>query len=295
MSSDRPVPVVDFYGESRPWSTTELLHSEPLAERSQKNDWQIRPHRHSRLTQLFLLQKGIGTAHLDTVGYSTSPPCVVVVPEMCVHEFAWARNSSGYVLSLASPLVHELSREFGSMSTTFGMPAVIDIAVERGHVITLFEEIDREHRQSLPLKGALLESLIRALAISLFRQPDPGRSGSIKPGRASRHHSRFLALVEEHHKSQRSVASYANEIGITAPHLNAICQKLARMSALGIIHERLLLAARRNLVYTEKTIAGVSLGLGFSDASYFTRFFKRHTGMSPSQFRRRSGTYNGGE
>jgi len=295
MSSDRPIPVVDFYGESKSWSTTELLHSERLAERSQKYDWKIRPHRHSRLTQLFLLQKGSGTAQLDTIRYAITPPCVVIVPQMCVHEFEWAKNSSGYVISLASPLIHELSRNFGSANASFGTPAVLAVTRKHRNVVTLFEEIDYEHHQSQPMKGALLESLIKALSISLFRPTESHSDAKPTLSRASRHYARFSALVDEHHKTQRSVASYANEIGITPSHLNSICRNLARTSALGVIHERVLLAARRSLVYTEKTIYGVSIGLGFSDPSYFTRFFKRHTGLSPGEYRRNSGTYNGGE
>ncbi len=295
MRNDQPVPIVDFYGENKTWSTTELIHSEPLVERSLPNDWKIRPHRHRRLTQLFLLQRGGGTASLDANSHLLAPPCVVIVPEMCVHAFEWTKNSSGIVLSIASPLVHDLNREFGSGSATFARPAILPISGKHDHVVALFEEIDREHQRDLVMKEPMLNSLIKALAISLFRRIIPTPGTNMRLSRASKHFARFSTLVDEHHKTQRSVVSYASEIGITSSHLNSVCQDLARMSALSVIHERVLLAARRSLVYTEKTISGVSSGLGFSDPSYFTRFFKRHMGLSPSTFRRNSGTYDGGE
>ena len=55
---------------------------------------------------------------------------------------------------------------------------------------------------------------------------------------------------------------------------------------------RLLLAARRQLIYTERNVAEIAYHLGFSDPSYFTRFFKRATSLTPAEFRRRSGTVN---
>jgi len=290
MQHDRPVPVVDFYGEAESWSTSDLVHIELLIERSQLYNWKIRPHRHSNLTQLFMVQKGGGIAHLDAISYELSPPCILIVPEMSVHDFEWMRDSAGFVLSIASPFTNELSRDFTSGSHVFGEPAVVDVSAESNYVDALFTAIHDEHRQALPMTGQMLDSLIRTLTIWLLRRIKPRSTATGPPSRASRHYSRFTASVDKHYRSHRTVASYADEIGITPSHLNTICQELADTSALAVIHERLLLAARRSLVYTEKTITGVSHSLGFSDPAYFTRFFKRQTGMTPKQFRRQSGT-----
>jgi len=291
MQHERPVPVVDFYGETESWSTSDLVHIEPLVERSQLYDWKIRPHRHSSLTQFFMLQTGGGVAHLDAINYALSPCSLLIVPEMCVHDFEWMKNSSGFVLSIASPFANELGRELESGSTVFREPAVVDISDDRNYVELLFKAIYDEHRQELSMKGPLLDSLIKALTIWLSRRTAPHSTIVDQPTRASKHLTRFVALINKYHKSHRTVASYASEIGITPSHLNAICQELVGTSALAVIHERLFLAARRSLVYTEKTITGVSHTLGFSDPAYFTRFFKRQTGLTPKQYRRQSGTF----
>ena len=292
MMMDRPVPVVDFYGETKSWSTSDLLHVEALIERSQLYNWKIRPHRHSNLTQLFMVQTGGGIAHLDAITFELTPTCILIVPEMCVHDFEWLKDSSGFVLSIAAPLASELGRELGLESTVFGKPAVVKISAERSYLTSLFKAIHDEFRQENSMKGQMLDSLIRTLTICLSRHTGSRSSTIAQPSRARRHYTRFTALINRHHKSHRTVASYANEIGITPSHLNAICQELTGMSALTVIHERLFLAARRSLVYTEKTITGVSHSLGFSDAAYFTRFFKRQTGMTPSAYRQQSGTYS---
>ena len=170
MQQRRAIPIVDFYGETESWSTSELIHIEPLVERSRLHAWKIRPHRHNSLSQFFLLDSGGGVAHLDTVKYELSPPCVLIVPEMCVHDFEWKHNSSGYVLSIASPLTKELAREIGPGLSVFRKPAVIDITTDQAHVESLFTTIQNEHQQDLPLKAPLLGALVRTLTIWLFRQ-----------------------------------------------------------------------------------------------------------------------------
>ena len=68
----------------------------------------------------------------------------------------------------------------------------------------------------------------------------------------------------------------------------AIAQTLAGKTALRLIHERLLLEARRELIYTTRPISTIADSLGFADPGYFTRFFKRLSGLSPKDFRRRT-------
>jgi AraC family transcriptional activator of pobA len=284
------VPTVDFYGDATTWPTSALLHSELLVERSQLHEWKIRAHRHSSLAQLFLLLRGDGSARFDGADYALSAPCVAVVPALCVHEFQWTQASEGFALSIASALIEEVKRQIGAPESTFKAPIVINVAAEDSFVATLLARIHEEYIGKRPMKEIALDSLTRAVAIWVARGTFPSNSPADPGNRANRHYRRFVHLVETHHRSQWTVANYAHEIGITAPHLNAICQKSNATSALRIIHERLLLAARRELIYTDRSIAGIAAGLGFAEPSYFTRFFKRHMATTPKAYRRSSGT-----
>jgi AraC family transcriptional activator of pobA len=59
-------------------------------------------------------------------------------------------------------------------------------------------------------------------------------------------------------------------------------------SALGVLHALLMLEAQRDLAYTTLSIKQIALGLGFGDAAYFTRFFAREAGMTPTAWRERA-------
>lgn len=92
-------------------------------------------------------------------------------------------------------------------------------------------------------------------------------------------------MINRDYALHRSVESYADELGITAHYLNNLCQQLVKKNALQLIHERLLLEAKRYLVYSAQNISEVAYQLGFVDPAYFTRFFKRLTGQSPKAFK----------
>lgn len=283
------IPTVAFYGDAREWATSALLHSEPLVERSRLHAWRIRPHRHSSLVQLFWLSRGAGVGRFDGERYDLRAPCVVVVPERCVHEFEWGEDCDGFALSIASALVRNVCREIGAPPGAFTEPAVLAAGCDHPFVDTLFTRIQQEYVLAQPLKEVLLESLVQALAIWVARGSAPAPRVE-RATRAALHYRRFIELLERHHREGKTVADYAQELGITPAHLNAICRQTSGASALDIIHDRVLLAARRELAYTDKPIAGVAAGLGFAEPSYFTRFFKRKMQMTPKQYRRRSGT-----
>jgi AraC family transcriptional activator of pobA len=220
-------------------------------------------------------------------------PCLLVIPERVVHEFEWESTSSGYVLSIRSDLVNELAERMTPLSKAFQSAHVVSTAKSQSFINALFTEIHSVCNEQRPLRDASLESLVRVLAIWLTQKYDSQSQAPSAPDRSQRHFSRFTKLVDTHHKKQWSVADYASALGMTPSHLYSICRKLTGKSALDVIHARLLLAARRQLVYTERNIAGVAHHLGFADPSYFTRFFKRETGMTPGTYRRRSGTVEG--
>ena len=282
------IPSVDFYGDAESWPMSELLHSEPLAERSQRYNWRISPHRHDALTQLFLLLEGSGTARLDSVTYELTAANLLIIPQRCVHEFDWSSESQGFVLSIAAPLVERLERNAGSKFGMFSEPRRVSLGDDREYLATLVRRINEEAAEPRLLQEMALESLMQILTIWLARSspPVPGKAAS----RAARHYQRFARLVDQHHKEHWSVADYSRQIGITASHLNSISRQVASRSALRIINDRLTLAARRDLTYTDRPVAIVAQRLGFTDPSYFARFFKRETGLTPVEFRRHSGT-----
>jgi len=98
--------------------------------------------------------------------------------------------------------------------------------------------------------------------------------------------NRFRILVDKHYHEQHPLSFYASQLGISTSHLNRLTKEYSQETASGIIQERVLLEAKRELTYTVKPVSQIGYSLGYMDPAYFTRLFTRSTGVSPSRFRR---------
>jgi AraC-like DNA-binding protein len=99
---------------------------------------------------------------------------------------------------------------------------------------------------------------------------------------------RYLARIEESYTELHDVSAYADLLNISAGHLSESVKQQSGKPAIAHIHERLILEAKRLLFHTEKTIKEIAFELGFEDASYFNRFFKRLTRVTPVEYRQSS-------
>jgi AraC family transcriptional activator of pobA len=289
MAKFADIPDFVVYGEDKPSSVLnlelEMLHCEPLVERSRQHNWKINPHRHSGITQLFYLQKGSAEAHLDGVLTHLSPTCVLVVPEGCVHDFVWTPDAEGQVLSIASPLLNRIAQSLEGTTGALKTAEVYIAGAEQSLLDTLFDTIAREYRSRATSRQLMLESCLTTLLVCLSRRDVPETPAPERHDRGQIHYNAFIRLVEEHYSEHWPVSQYAERLGITPPHLNSICRKISQHSALEIVHQRLLLEAKRSLIYTGRSIAEIAYQLGFSDPSHFTRFFKKKSGENPRAFR----------
>ncbi len=95
----------------------------------------------------------------------------------------------------------------------------------------------------------------------------------------------FNALVEFNFRQEHSVAFYAEKLFKSPKTLSNNFAKFEK-SPLQIIHDRIILEAKRLLIYTEKSAKEIAFELGFEDASHLSRMFKKHASFSPSEFKK---------
>ena len=91
-------------------------------------------------------------------------------------------------------------------------------------------------------------------------------------------------LIEEHYKEEKQAYFYAHRMNVSVKRLNEVLKSISSLSITDIIHQRVLLQAKRELSLGSKDIHEVAYMLGYDDPSYFSKFFKKHEGISPSKF-----------
>lgn len=95
----------------------------------------------------------------------------------------------------------------------------------------------------------------------------------------------FMSLVREHHTSERNMAFYANRLGLTPKYLSKLIKQVSGRSAPDWIDAFVILEAKTMLKYTDDSIKEIVYKLHFPNPSVFYKFFKAHTGMTPSEYR----------
>ena len=279
------IPVFKLYGEQQDWLSPDLLHCETISLRSRIHDWEIRPHRHADLCQLLYVHKGRAQVEIEGQHHVLAPSAIQVIPPLCVHGFQFSPDVEGFVLTLAAPLVAQLQAQLGGSMSALQRAASYPAGQDRDYLNSLFNAVQNEYVGAQPARDMLLQSLISVLLVWVTRQVIQRREARQVPQRGREYLSLFNQQVETRFREQPTVEQLAHKVGISVAHLNTVCRELSGQSALQIIHQRLLLEAKRLLIYTPMTVSEVADNLGFADPAYFSRFFRRLNGTSPSVFR----------
>lgn len=114
-------------------------------------------------------------------------------------------------------------------------------------------------------------------------QPKPGPQGV-----GTKLYNRFLTLVGSHFRTNSDVAFYADCLNVTATYLAQVCHRVSGMSPKNIIDRQITDAIATALRQSDKTLQEIAFDHGFSSQAHFSKYFKKQTGLSPSDYRRQT-------
>lgn len=148
----------------------------------------------------------------------------------------------------------------------------------------LMEKIEAEYQSRNSWQGGMLMAYMNVLIIYLSRLYNEQFVADDRlPGRVLLR--KYLEKIEENYTEMHEVAAYADALNLSAGHLSEVVKEQSGRPAIAHIHERLMLEAKRLLFHTDRSIKEIAFELGFEDASYFNRFFKRLAVATPADYR----------
>lgn len=285
--------VYRLYGEAADASAPERLHVEDIESRARLYNWSITPHAHNDIWQVIYIDRGSAVADVEGETTRLADRNAIIIPAGVVHGFDFRPDTAGWVLSIESRLFE--TPGFAQARSVFqhhqfSVSTVTLTAARNRDARFLFGRLSDEFRNTRAGRGPVLESLTIVLLILLLRDAPPDGDEARQGQRGQRLLAEFRNLINVHYREHWPVAAYAEALQVSQSQLFRVARALAGQSPSELINARLLLEAQRNLHYTEASAAQIALDLGFHDPAYFSRFFRRLAGVSPSEYREQAQT-----
>ena len=285
----RGIPSFFLYGEAPRADDEPTLHVEPIELRSAPHHWKIDPHVHRTLHQVIFVLHGRGTSVTEGVMIEYAPPALVVVPAGTVHGFDFEPGTEGFVMSLTDDLLRTIARRDARVAALFEKPATLrfpQAALRATDLTASFKMLIREFERPEAGRSLALEGLLGVILANVLRLSHaPAESTEAIAGRHRDLVTRFREAIETAFREGWSLAEYASALSVSPSRLRNACLSVTEQSPLQVVLARILLEAKRQLLYTSLSVSEIAYGLGFDDPAYFTRFFSQRTGVSPRAFR----------
>lgn len=168
------------------------------------------------------------------------------------------------------------------------LPSFLDFSKnELAHFRAGIIDIKKEFTQPIALSKEIICLLLKASMLKYIRKTEHENYTDFKTSRKSNYIEQFKNLVEIHFKELKRTSDYSKKLTISANYLNALIKEKYEISAEKVIQNRVILEAERLLLNTDLSVTEISFELGFSDKSYFGKYFKKITQESPNKFRKK--------
>lgn len=249
------------------------------------------PHRHD-FYEILYLNNGSGIHIIDNNEYLIKPPCIFFLSPGQAHKLDLSQDIEGYIFIFTSEFYLFDQKDKNRL---LEFPFFFSIE-QQNPPLYIAKYDDKEFIEQLFFKGCkeisnfsnLSENIIRSLLDLLLlscAQLYPHNS-SLQQSKGSIMVKKFLALAEEHFKKNLKINDYAEILAVTPHHLTQVIKQLTGKTTGRILQEKQIIEIKRLLIHTDYSINEIVELLNFTDHSYFTKFFKKHTGLTPLEFKK---------
>ena len=249
---------------------------------------------------IFFLRKGHFTIDLNLNTYEVKPRSLLMnVPGNIIKLSSYAEDHIGdaelfFVLAsreFMSGIRFDFNKLFQESLSLWKNPCITlndqDLALAEEYFTLARDILQSNQLNKREILGSLVTSFTYVTMDVWTRELNEARkTQSPSSARMNQLFERFLALVTEHHNSERGMAFYADKLCLTPKYLSKLVKEASGQSGPAWIDSFVILEAKNLLKYSDKTIKEIVYTLHFPNQSVFYKFFKAHTGMTPSEYRK---------
>jgi len=236
---------------------------------------------------LLIITEGTGSHMVDFKHYDIQAGMVLKIAKGQVHAFQQNMSCKGFLIPFTEDFI---LKYFSKSSLAFishlynyhiSTPIVKNHSLNQQFISQLVKELENEDTYA---KNNILAKLLELYLLQLERHSHQ----TISSKRDTRLYPLFIAfknLVEENYIKSRNVKDYAQMMSISAKHLNVVVKTFTLNTAKHFIDQYVVLEIKRAIISTNNSLKEIAYEMGFEEVTNFTKFFKKHAGLTPKAFK----------
>ncbi|MFO7524656.1 MAG: AraC family transcriptional regulator [Ignavibacteriaceae bacterium] len=243
-------------------------------------------HRHDFFFILALL-KGKGDHTIDFIPYKIKNHTIFFMRPGQVHQLNLKAGSTGYLIQFKKDFYLTNEKDSRLLLRNASSKNILQTDVKTfNKLYSILTEIFRESNTKAENYYEVIKASFSIFFIEMVRYQQKLEQHMDKGIVLNQDRLEdFMELLDAHISKNKQPAQYAKMLNLTPYQLNTITKTALGKTSSELINEQIILESKRYLLSTSNQIKEIAYHLGYEDTSYFIRFFKKHTGLSPEAFR----------
>lgn len=240
-----------------------------------------------------IMLAGEATVQINTKSYTIKPNMILFFsPDSVIRTERASASAAGYFLAYSKGFINRVQVGLSTSLPVFmhyRKSPILKINEEDVHeVLATFRLMKLLLRSDKKLyRNEIIESLFKTAFYIISEVSNREKEQLPKQGRCEVIFDEFMNLLEEHCRRERNVSFYAEQLNITPKYFSSAIKQVSGKTAARWIDDAVIMEAKNMLKFSGMSIQEIAYRLNFSTQSFFGKYFKQHTGVSPSRYKHR--------
>jgi AraC-like DNA-binding protein/mannose-6-phosphate isomerase-like protein (cupin superfamily) len=249
------------------------------------------PHRHDYYTIIFF-EKGEGTHIVDFTEYKIEDNSIYFIVPGQMHQVIPTSEPKGWTMKFTDEflIANSISDKLINgiyLFNEFGQSPPLSInEIQKSVYLNIISQIDYFSESLESYTQEAIGALMKLFFIQSNNHCSLQKSNNPQLMETTNQLLHlFKQLLNKHYTSMHMVSDYASKLNVTADYLNKTVKSITGKSAKDHIQSKIIIEAKRSLLFSEISSKELAYELGFEESAHFNNFFKKITAQTPSEFR----------